>query len=84
MFSTLPDHILVERPDFAFVANGEYEWLSLFCSHYKIIGHELAHCCVIHDPGPQHKPSQKTSPDEREQGRVAVPKARKKYWKKDP
>ena len=42
---------------------------------------------MIHDqgcvPGPQHKPSQKTNPDEREQGRVAVPKQCKMYQKKD-
>jgi len=42
---------------------------------------------MIHDqgsvPGPQHKPSKKTTPGEREQGRVAVPKQRKEYQKKD-
>jgi len=33
--------------------------------------------------GPQDKPSQKTTPDEQEQGRTADPKQRKKYQKKD-
>ncbi|XP_068487128.1 uncharacterized protein [Phaseolus vulgaris] len=68
LLSPLPDHLLVERPDFAFVAGVEYEWLPPFCSHCKMIGHELAQCRVIHDqgrvPGPQHKPSQKTPSDE--------------------
>jgi len=53
-----------------------------------MIGHELAQCRVIHHqvrvPGPQHKPSQKTTPNEREQGRVTVPKQHKEYRKKDP
>jgi len=43
----LADHVLVERSDFAFVADVEYEWLHSFCSHCKMIGHELAQCCVI-------------------------------------
>ena len=88
LLSPLPDNLLVERPNFAFVADVEYEWLPLFYSHCKMIGHELAQCRVIHDQGrvhgPQHKPSQKTIPDEREQGRVAVPKQRKECRKKDP
>jgi len=70
LLSPLPDHLLVECPDFSFVVDVEYEWLPPFCSHCKMIGHELAQCHVIHDqtrvPGPQHKPSQKTTPDERE------------------
>jgi len=53
-----------------------------------MIGHELAQCRAIHDQGrvlgPQHKPSQKTSSDEREQGRTVIPKQRKEYRKKDP
>ena len=49
MLSTLPDHIWVERPDYAFVAGVEYEWLPPFCSHCKMIGHELAQCRVIHE-----------------------------------
>ena len=61
LLSPLPDHLLVERLDFAFVADVEYEWLPQFCSHCKVIGHELAQCWVIHDqgrvPGPQHEPS---------------------------
>ncbi|XP_068466565.1 uncharacterized protein [Phaseolus vulgaris] len=88
LLSPLSDQLLVERPDFAFVASVEYEWLPPFCSHCKMIGHELAQCRVIHDqgcvPGPQHKPSQKTSFDEREQGRTVIPKQRKEYIKKDP
>ena len=83
----LPDHLLVELLDYAFVAGVEYEWLPPFCSHCKTIGHEFAQCQVIHDQGrvlgPQHKPSQKTTFDEREQGRTAVPKQHKKYQKKD-
>ena len=51
LLSPLPDHLLVERPDFAFVAGVEYEWLPPFCSHCKMIGHELAQCRVIHDQG---------------------------------
>jgi len=88
LLSPLPDHLLVECPDFAFVADVEYEWLHPFCSHCKMIEHELAQCRMIHDhgcvPGPQHRPSQKTPFDEREQERVTVPKPRKEYWKKDP
>jgi len=42
LLSPLPDDLLVERSDFAFVADVEYEWLPPFCSHYKMIGHELA------------------------------------------
>jgi len=61
MLSPLPDDIWVERPDYTFVAGVEYEWLLPFCSHCKMIGHELAQCRVIHDqgrvPGPQHKSS---------------------------
>jgi len=52
-----------------------------------MIEHELAQCHVINHqgraPGPQHKPSQKTTPDGREQGKIAVPKQHKKYRKKD-
>jgi len=88
MLSPIPDHLLVERPKFAFVAGVEYEWLPPFCSHCKMIGHELAQCRVIHDqgrvPGPQRKPSQKTTFDEWEQGRTAIPKLCKEYQKKDP
>ena len=87
MFPRL-DHLLVERPNFAFVADVEYEWLPPFYSHCKMIGHKLAQCRVIHDQGhlhgPQHKPFKKTTLDEREQGRVAVPKQHKEYRKKDP
>ncbi|XP_068504205.1 uncharacterized protein [Phaseolus vulgaris] len=86
LLSPLSDQLLVERPDFAFVAGVEYEWLPPFCSHCKMIGHELAQCRAIHDQGrvlgPQHKPSQKASSDERDQGRI--PKQRKEYRKKDP
>jgi len=43
---------------------------------------------VIHDQGyvigPQHKPFQKTIYDEREQGRITIPKQRKEHRKKDP
>ena len=43
---------------------------------------------MIHDqvrvPEPQHKPSQKTTSDERERGRTAAPKQHKEYQKKDP
>ena len=34
--------------------------------------------------GPQHKPSQKASSDERDKGRTVIPKQRKEYRKKDP
>jgi len=60
LLSPLPDHLLVERLDFAFVADVEYEWLPPFCSHCKMIGHELTQCRVIHDQGRvlgnQHEP----------------------------
>jgi len=79
---------LDERPNFAFVAGVEYEWLPPFSSHCKMIGHELAQCRAIHDqsrvPGPQHKPSQKTPSNEREQGRIEVSKQHNEYRKKDP
>jgi len=42
LLSPLPDHLLVERLNFVFVADVEYEWLPPFCSHCKMIGHELA------------------------------------------
>ncbi|ESW10180.1 hypothetical protein PHAVU_009G187600 [Phaseolus vulgaris] len=78
LLSPLPDHLLVERPNFAFVVDVEYEWLPSFFSHRKMIGHELAQCRVIHDQGhvlgPQHKPSLKTTSDERKHGRTTVPK----------
>jgi len=87
LLSHFPDHLLVERPYFAFVVDVEYEWLPPFCSHCKMIGHELSQCRVIHDqcrvPRPQDKPSQKTTPNEWEQGRVAVPNQRKQYRNKD-
>jgi len=35
LLSRLPDHLLVEHPDFALVVDVEYEWLSPFCSHCK-------------------------------------------------
>jgi len=53
-----------------------------------MIGHELDQCRVIRNhgraPGPQHKLSQKTTFDEREHGRITIPKQRKEYRKKDP
>jgi len=49
MLSPLPNHLWVERSYFTFVAGVEYEWLPPFCFHYKVIGHELAQCRVIHD-----------------------------------
>jgi len=61
LLSFLLDHLLIKCSDFAFVSDVEYEWLLPFCSHYKMIGHELAQFCVIHDQGrvsgPHHKPS---------------------------
>jgi len=52
-----------------------------------MIRHELAQCHVSHDQGcvpiPQHKLSQKTTPDEGEQGRIVVPKPHKENRKKD-
>jgi len=88
LLSLLSDQLLVERPDFAFVVGVEYEWLPPFCSHCKMIGHELAQCRAIHDQGrvlgPRHKPSQKTSSDEQEQGRTVIPKQCKEYRKKNP
>jgi len=42
LLSPFPDHLLVERPNFAFVVNVEYEWLPPFSFHYKMIGHEFA------------------------------------------
>jgi len=53
-----------------------------------MIGHEIAQCWMIHDQGsvpePQYKPSQKIISDEKDQGRIAAPKQRKEYRKKDP
>ena len=67
LLSPLSDQLLVECLDFAFVADVEYEWLPSFCSHYKMIGHELAQFRMIHDQGrvlgPQHKPFQKKTLD---------------------
>jgi len=48
LLSPLPDELFVEGSDVAFVTDVEYEWLPPFCSHYKMIGHELAQCRVIH------------------------------------
>jgi len=42
ILSPLLDHLLVECSEFSFVADVEYEWLPPFCSHCKMIGHELA------------------------------------------
>ena len=88
MLSPLPDHLWVECSDFTFVAGVEYEWLPPFCSHCKVIGHELAQCRVLHDQGrapvSPHKFSHKIIFDERDQGRTEVPKQRKEYRKKDP
>jgi len=49
MLSSLHNQLLVERPYYTFVVGVEYEWLPPFCSHCKMIGHELAQCRVIHD-----------------------------------
>ena len=77
---------MVERSDYTFVVGVEYEWLIPFCSHCKMIGHELAQCRVIHDqarvPGPQQKSFQKIVSDERDKERTVVPKQRQKYRKK--
>jgi len=48
LLSPLPDEFFIEGSDFAFVTGMEYEWLPPFCSHCKMIGHELAQCLVIH------------------------------------
>jgi len=85
--------LLVERLGFAFIANVEYEWLSLFSSHCKMIGNDLSQCRVFnaHNPvvvGPQHKSSQnkKNTIDNREQGNTmgaqVVHKQPKEYRKK--
>jgi len=42
LLSSLPNQLLVERLGFAFIADVEYEWFPPLCSHYKMIGHELA------------------------------------------
>jgi len=49
LLSPLPDQLLVECSDFAFVADVEYEWIPSFCSHFKMIRHEVAQCRMIHD-----------------------------------
>jgi len=49
LLSPLPDNLLVERTNFAFVDDVQYEWLPPFCNHCKMIGNELAQCRVIHD-----------------------------------
>jgi len=88
MRSPLPEHLLVEHPDYTFVVGVKYEWLPPFCSQYKMIGRDLAQCRVIHDqvrvPGSQQKSSQKIGFDERNQGRTMTLKQRKEYHKKDP
>ncbi|XP_068497675.1 uncharacterized protein [Phaseolus vulgaris] len=88
MLSPLPDHLLVERSDYTFVVGVEYEWLPPFCSHCKMIGHELAQCRVIHDQGrvlgPQQKSSHKILSDEPNKGMSVAPKQRQEYSKKDP
>jgi len=88
LLSPLPNQHLVEHSNFAFVADLEYEWLPPFCSHYKMIGHELSQCHMIHDQGrvprPKHKPSQKTTTDEQKHGKVVIPKQHKEYRKKGP
>ena len=88
MLSLLLDHLLVERSDYTFVVGVEYEWLPPFCSHCKMIWHELAQCRVIHDQGcvpeSQQKSSQKIVSDEPNNGRIVAPKQRQEYRKKDP
>jgi len=49
LLSPLPDHLLVERPDFAFQVDVEYEWLCPFCSHCKMIGHECPDQSLVID-----------------------------------
>lgn len=40
----LRDRIMVEREDFAFYVDLEYERLPQFCSHCHSIGHSIANC----------------------------------------
>jgi len=44
MLSTLPNKILVERSNFAFIVDIEYEKLLPFCSSCKMRGHDLSKC----------------------------------------
>jgi len=44
LLSDLPNHIMVERSRFVFIADVEYEKLPLFYSNCKIIGHDLYSC----------------------------------------
>jgi len=42
LLSALPNQIVVERLEFAFIANVEFEKVSPFCSNCKMIGHYLS------------------------------------------
>jgi len=44
MILSLPNQILVERPDFAFIADIKYDKLTPFFSSCKMIGHDLSKC----------------------------------------
>jgi len=47
LLSPFPNQLLVEHSGFAFIADVEYEWLPPFCSHCKMIGHDLGQCGVF-------------------------------------
>lgn len=44
LLSDLSNQILVERSKFAFIAYMKYNKLSLFCSNFKMINHDLSNC----------------------------------------
>ena len=44
MLSILPNQILVERLDFTFIADIEFEKLPLFFPSCKMIGHDISKC----------------------------------------
>jgi hypothetical protein len=47
-FCRLFYEIMVEREDFAFPIEVEYEWLPDFCSHCQILRHSVANCRWLH------------------------------------
>jgi hypothetical protein len=47
------DEIMVERDGFAFPVEVIYERVPLFCSHRRIIGHNISNCKWIH-PEKEH------------------------------
>jgi hypothetical protein len=51
----LYDEILVEREDFAFKVEVQYERMPLFCQHCHSIGHNISSCRWLHPQPPKDK-----------------------------